>query len=68
MLEGTLTSRAFFEAFERDRTDLERKMADLRYVIKLYAKRNDGVFPTDRAEQEESELFDEEEPDEDLDF
>jgi hypothetical protein len=56
-LEGTLTSRTFFESFDRDRDDLARKMAELRYVIKLYAKRNDGAFPTDRAEEGETDFF-----------
>jgi hypothetical protein len=64
-LEGTLTSRAFFNSFESDRDDLARKIAELRYVVKLYAKRNEGAFPTDRSEEGEAEFFDEEE-DEDL--
>jgi hypothetical protein len=63
-LEGTLTSRAFFDSYQRDRDDLARKMAELRYVVKLYAKRNDGAFPTDRAEEGESDFFGE--ADEDL--
>jgi hypothetical protein len=66
-LEGTLTTRAFFDGFERDRDDLARKMTELRYVVKLYAKRNDGAFPTERTEEGENEFFDEEE-DEDLSF
>jgi spore photoproduct lyase len=56
-LEGSLTSRAFFESFDRDRQELARRMAEVRYVIKLYAKRNEGAFPTDRGEEGESELF-----------
>jgi len=54
-LEGPLTSRAFFERFERDRQVLARRMAEVRYVIKLYAKRNEGAFPTDRGEEGEGE-------------
>jgi hypothetical protein len=56
-LEGPLTSQAFFDAFDRDRQVLARRMAEVRYVIKLYAKRNEGAFPTDRGEEEETEFF-----------
>ncbi len=56
-LEGSLTSRAFFESFERDRQELARRMAEVRYVIKLYAKRNAGTFPTDRGEEGETGFF-----------
>ncbi len=52
-LEGPLTSRAFFEAFERDRQVLARRMAEVRYVIKLYAKRNEGTFPSDDQPSEQ---------------
>jgi hypothetical protein len=52
-LEGPLTSRAFFEAFERDRQKLARRMAEARYVVKLYAKRNEGALPADRGDEGE---------------
>jgi hypothetical protein len=60
-LEGGLTSRAFFQAFERDRAVLARRMAEVRYVTKLYARRNQGVFPTERAEEGEQDFFGQEE-------
>jgi hypothetical protein len=63
-LQGSLTSRAFFQALERDREVLERRMAEVRYVTKLYARRNQGVFPTDRDLESEQDFF----GNEDLDF
>jgi hypothetical protein len=57
VLEGGLTSRAFFQGFDRDRAVLERRMAEIRYVTKLYAKRNEGRFPTDRDAEGEDEFF-----------
>jgi hypothetical protein len=56
-LEGSLTSRAFFQAFDRDRAVLERQMAEIHYLTKLYAKRNQGAFPTERSEEGEGEFF-----------
>jgi hypothetical protein len=56
-LEGSLTSRAFFQSFSRDRAVLESQMAEVRYVTKLYAKRNQGVFPTEREEEGEQDFF-----------
>jgi hypothetical protein len=56
-LEGSLTSGAFFQAFDRDRAVLERRMAEIRYLTKLYAKRNQGAFPTERGEEGEGEFF-----------
>jgi FecR protein len=56
-LEGSLTSRAFFQALDRDRDVLERRMAEVRYVTKLYAKRNQGVFPMDRDLESEQDFF-----------
>jgi len=59
-LEGSLTSRAFFLSLDRDRRVLERQMAEVRYVTKLYAKRNQGIFPTEREEESEQDFFGEE--------
>jgi hypothetical protein len=56
-LEGSLTSSAFFQALDRDREVLERRMAEVRYVTKLYARRNQGVFPTDRDLESEQDFF-----------
>ena len=56
-LESGLTSRAFFQAFDRDRAVLERQMAEVRYATKLFAKRNQGAFPTERAEEGEQDFF-----------
>ena len=54
-----LSTGAFFGRFDEERKDLDGKMVGVRYIIKLYSKRNNGVFPTDLFEQEDSELFSE---------
>jgi hypothetical protein len=56
-IEPGLSSAAFFNRFNREKDQLGRQMAALRYLTKLYAKRNDGVFPTDLFEQGEEEFF-----------
>jgi hypothetical protein len=72
-IEPGLSSAAFFNRFDREKQELGEKMAELRYITKLYAKRNDGNFPTDLSEQGEEEFFGEEdsffeEKDTDLSF
>jgi len=52
-----LSSAEFFRTFDRDRQTLARQMAEVRYVTKLYALRNEGRFPTDHFEQGEEEFF-----------
>jgi hypothetical protein len=56
-LEGSLTSRAFFQALDRDRAVLERRMAEVRYITKLYARRNQGAFPTEQDRESEEDFF-----------
>ncbi len=46
-IQAGLSTTAFFDRFERDREDLADKMAQVRYISKMYAMRNDGAFPTD---------------------
>jgi hypothetical protein len=60
-IEPGLSSAAFFNRFNQEKRELGEKMAELRYITKLYAKRNDGNFPTDLFEQGEEEFFGEEE-------
>ncbi|MGO9309822.1 MAG: hypothetical protein ACLQDL_12450, partial [Spirochaetia bacterium] len=38
-----LTVKEFFERFEKDRAALELRLADVRYVTKLFAHRNKGL-------------------------
>jgi len=64
-IEPGLSSSAFFKRFNREKQVLGKKMAEIRYITKLYAMRNDGNFPTDLFEQGEDEFFGE---DEDLSF
>ena len=56
-IEPGLSSAAFFNRFNREKRELGEKMAELRYITKLYAKRNNGNFPTDLSEQGEEEFF-----------
>jgi hypothetical protein len=72
-IEPGLSSAAFFNRFNREKQELVENMAELRYITKLYAKRNNGNFPTDLFEQGEEEFFGEEdsffeEEDTDLSF
>jgi hypothetical protein len=41
-----LTTKAFFERFEKDRPDLEARMAFVRHMIKMFSHRNKGQDPT----------------------
>ncbi len=56
-IEPGLAAGAFFNRFTREKRQLAAKMAEIRYITKLYAKRNDGVFPTDLFEQGEEDFF-----------
>ncbi len=71
-IEPGLSAAAFFNRFDREKQMLGEQMAEIRYITKLYAKRNDGSFPTDLLEQGEGEFFGEEDDflgkDEDLSF
>ncbi len=71
-IEPGLSGAAFFNRFDREKQVLGEKMAEIRYITKLYAKRNDGNFPTDLFEQGENEFFGEEDDffgeDKDLSF
>jgi hypothetical protein len=54
------TTTQFFQKLEKEKKDMLRKMAVIRYVTKLYALRNDGRVPTGASDDEESagEFFD----------
>jgi len=56
-LRPGLSSGEFFRQFDQDRRLLERQMAEVRYITKLYAQRNEGRFPTDHFEEGEDEFF-----------
>jgi hypothetical protein len=56
-IQAGLSSAGFFQRFDAEKRELARKMAEVRYVTKLYAARNEGVFPTDRAEEGEEDFF-----------
>ncbi len=42
LIKSDLTSTEFFRKFQRNRLNLMKKMSFIRYVFKLYAKRNNG--------------------------
>jgi hypothetical protein len=44
-LDGGVTTAQFFERFQRERNDVEQKLAQTRYVSKMYVRRNDGQLP-----------------------
>jgi len=56
-IQPDLSAGMFFTRFNREKQRLGEQMAELRYITKLYAKRNDGIFPTDLLEQGEEEFF-----------
>jgi len=41
-----VTTAAFFERFDKDRPDLEHRLAMVRFAVKLFTHRNDGHDPT----------------------
>jgi hypothetical protein len=48
LIRPGLSSAEFFQAFAREKVELGRQMARVRYIIKLYALRNEGSFPLGR--------------------
>jgi len=46
-IDASQTTTQFFQKLAMEKKDLERKMAMVRYIVKLYAKRNEGEVPTD---------------------
>ena len=44
-LDGGVSTTQFFQQLETDRRDIEGKLAQTRYVAKMYAKRNNGELP-----------------------
>jgi hypothetical protein len=44
-IESGLTVKAFFQRFSRQRREISQKMARVRYITKLFSKRNEGTVP-----------------------
>jgi hypothetical protein len=60
-VEGGETTTIFFQRLEREKREMQRKLAIVRWVTKMYAARNDGSVPTDAADegfQAEEDFFD----------
>jgi hypothetical protein len=49
--------KKFFMEFNKTSSDLHRKVAKIRFIMKLYAKRNGGRFPTDQMDESDSDFF-----------
>jgi hypothetical protein len=61
-IRSGLTTGQFFDRFDGERKALEARMAYIRYVAKLYAKRNGGSVPTgafDEESREDEDFFSE---------
>jgi hypothetical protein len=59
-ISAGVSSDQFFQKMAKDRKDLESRMADVRYVTKMYADRNEGSAPTDsfgEGETDEEDFF-----------
>ncbi len=57
LIQPGLSSANFFMRFKQEKSELRKKIAKVRYIIKLYARRNEGSFPTDLFEGSESDFF-----------
>jgi hypothetical protein len=44
-LDGGETTAQFFERFQKERSDLQQKLRQTRYVTKMFVRRNDGQLP-----------------------
>ncbi len=51
MIDSNTSSADFFKSFNAQKRELSRKMSMVRYVLKLYAKRNGGFVPTSAFSQ-----------------
>lgn len=49
LIRPGVTVAQFFQTFHDDKEGLAQKLADIQFIGKLYAKRNDGSFPLDDA-------------------
>jgi hypothetical protein len=60
-VDGGETTTVFFQRLEREKRQMQRKLALVRWVLKMYALRNDGSVPTEAADegfQSQEEFFD----------
>ncbi len=56
-IDAGTSSADFFRRVMNDKVTLEQRMQEIRYIMKLYAKRNDGSLPFDDTSSAE-EFFD----------
>ena len=60
-IDGGESTTIFFQRLEREKREMRRKLAVVRWVTKMYALRNDGSVPWESADEElqgEDEFFD----------
>ena len=67
-VKESLTSGDFFGEFQKNQVNLMKRMSFIRYVFKLYAKRNNGYVPAGISSNQESFFEEETDFDEDFDF
>lgn len=56
-LKEGLSVKEFFTEFDKTSAELHKKVAKVRFIMKLYTRRNDGSFPTDMADETGSDFF-----------
>jgi hypothetical protein len=56
-IKAGLSVKTFFTRFEREQKELKQKMAVIKHVIKMYARRNGGTFPADGISGEADDMF-----------
>lgn len=55
LIRSGYTTEQFFNRMKGERKTLEARMASIRFIAKLYAKRNDGSVPTGAFDEEPGE-------------
>jgi hypothetical protein len=65
-LEHGLSVKKFFMEFNRTSKELHKRVAKVRFIMKLYAKRNDGQFPTDITDEDDGDFFGDDDKDDDF--
>jgi hypothetical protein len=55
MISETESAKTFFAKFEKEQMTLGKKTATVKFIVKLYAKRNDNSFPTDETDTDSNE-------------
>ena len=65
-LKAGLSVKSFFQEFNKTSKELQKRVAKVRFIIKLYAHRNEGQFPTDAADEDDGDFFGDDDDDDDF--